>query len=148
MTYLTYVLSFPVEHKPQTTRFSISVLSCRLHLPEARRPHFLFQIPFALFLCGLVVCMHYSACLAMLSSLLLLVCPSPSQFHLVLFNCSCTGSLPLFFHNLLLDRLCREIQYKCHILKLIFHLLTFNICSVNCNFIHAASPDINHVMHL
>ena len=104
LTYLTYALSLPVEHRPQTTRLhpalSCAAVSIFLQLNLKPAVHIslsrsLFHVflgrPLSLWPCGV----HCSTCLAMLSSLLLSVWPI--QFHFFLLSWSRTGSSFVFF---------------------------------------------------
>lgn len=100
LTNLTYVWSLPVEHRPQITCLSLSssVTFCRLRIFLSRS---LFQVFLGCRLllrsCGV----HCSACMAKLSSYLLITCPN--QFHFLLLRCSNTGSSPVFILSSLLD---------------------------------------------
>jgi len=105
---LTYALSLPVEHRPQTTRPSpSSVLCCRLHFLsseiEARCLHSISRSRFQVFLGRLFplwfCSVHCSACLAMLSSLRLSVCPMQFRFlflRLAVYSFSFTVPFWLF----------------------------------------------------
>jgi len=114
LTYLTYALSLPVEHRPQTTRLH-PALSCaafsiflQLYLKPAvhisfssSRFHVFFDLTYSYLLPLWPCAVHCSACLAMLSPLFLRVWPS--QFHFLLLSWTNTVSWSVFFHSSLLD---------------------------------------------
>ena len=71
---------------------------------------------------------HWNACLAILSSDLLIACPS--HFHFLLRSCSCTGSLRVFFYSSSLDILsgqCTFTIFRRHLLT-----KTCNLYNVLC----------------
>ena len=99
----TYALSLPVDHRPQTTRlhpalsWATTSIFLQLYLKLAIHISFSKSLLQVFLGCPLLrPCdIDCSACLLMLSSLLLSVCPSQFRFRPLSF--SCTAFLQVFF---------------------------------------------------
>jgi len=129
---LTYALSLPVYHRPQTI-LSCAAVSIFLQLNLKPAVHIsisrsLFQVflgrPLPLWPCGI----HRSTCLGMLSSLRLSVCPI--QFNFLHRCCSVTGCSFVFFNSSMLVILfgqCTRI-YRIHLRHLLMD--TWILCIV------------------